>query len=317
MKIMCISVLCACMATGFASAVRADDASAPPLPPNALGVRPADAKKESAAEESDADWKHRVDLVLTMPVFGYEPATTLSKGQKQPYDASTAWDRVFRFSGVIAVEGDRAALDLRPYTDARSTDGNLKVAVGGLEARLSTPFSAPFVAGLYHHSSHNFSDGRYGFGTNLNSVYGNARLVHGSFGLFGRSAAYAVRAEAHVFFTRNATPYVLTDAARVLPGESGETAWRFSLDFDGRHPYGRTHPSLVLNGDGTWSMASGTIDLPVTFRLGDWFFGSLGEHLYLGPYGTFGWNVYETERYGTVAGSAGLRMEIVISDTTW
>jgi hypothetical protein len=149
----------------------------------------------------------------------------------------------------------------------------------------------------------------------LNGFYGNVRLHRDSFGLLGDSATYEVRTEAHVFFSRDATPYVLTDAAKIEPGGSGETAWRFSLRLDGRHPYGRTSPSFIANGDGRWRMASGMIDLPITFKVGKWPLGPLGEHLYLGPYGTFGWNLYETERFGAVAWSAGLRMEIVISDT--
>ncbi len=271
--------------------------------------------------ETDDGWRHRVDISFAMPALGYEPATVIYDDRMGTYDASSAPRRIFRFSGTLAAQGEYMAFDLRPYTDTRYANGGLQVAVGGLEARISTPFTHRFVLGFYHHSAHNFSDGAYGFGTNLNSMYGNARWFDASFDLLGSRMSLTTRAEAHVFLTRKGTPYVLTDTTVLLPDRDDATSWRLVNHVVIRGASIRSEPSVTLHGEGSWRLASGVIDVPFMVKTGACPFlsrvlGTLGERLFIGPYGTFGWNVYETERYGEIVWSAGIRMDVIVSDTT-
>jgi hypothetical protein len=280
----------------------------------ALLLIPGTAMAEEPAADAEPDvWRYRTDIVTALPTFGYEPATILNRGQEEMYTAAAEPERFLRFGGIIQAEGAYVAIDLRPYTDTRLKTDGIRVNTGGLEVRLSSPISYWIGFGFYHHSSHNFSEGKYGFGTNLNSLFGRIRLGEWAVTL-GEKLALVPHLEAHVFVSRDASPYLLTAGAAVPAGGSGETTWRAASTLRVRGEHVRSEFAAVANGDGLGRMASMYLDVPVMLRPGRTL-GTFGEHVYIGPYGTFGWNLYHTDVFGEIAWSAGIRADIVVADT--
>jgi hypothetical protein len=211
----------------------------------------------------------------------------------------------------MRITGEWLEFDLEPYTVV--PDDRLRVALGGVEATLVAPVRPWLKIGLYHHSAHNFSDGSYGWGIDLNAVVLDLRLFRGKLDLLGDEGWYRLRFLGHAYYRDQATPYVLTRTTTVAAKDIGGTAWRAGLLFDGDHPLGRTECSAMLTSDAA-APTSLLVNVAVTAKLGDAFFGALGEHLFVGPFIGYGQNFSRTETFGSNAFYGGVRVDLVFTD---
>lgn len=260
---------------------------------------------------ADRLWRPDVDVVTTTGLFGYRPATVLSHDGDGTFVAADHPAMRTEVRGRLRITGTWLEFDLEPYT-VIPTD-RLKVSLGGVEATLVAPIRPWLKVGLYHHSAHNFSDGDYGWGIDLNAVVLDLRLFHGKAELFGDDGRYKLRFLGHAYYRDQATPYVLTSTTNVSAKDIGSTRWRGSLLFDGDHPRGRAEGSLSLLGsDG--APTSVAVNLSVTAKLGDGFFGALGEHLSVGPFISYGQNFSRIEEFGSNAFVGGLRIDLLFTD---
>lgn len=273
----------------------------------------------ASAEEEQGEWRYRFDLETATSVFGYESAYILSRirDSTEVFDAANEAQNLTRFGGRIVIQGAYASIDLRLYTlSVIDEENELKLSVGGLEAWLILPVYRRFAAGFYHHSAHNFNKDAYGYGIELNSVFLRQFARVGSLGLPGGDASFDLGFDAHFFIGRDNSPYLFTEDAKVFLRDIDDTTWRTVVHLDVEHPKGRSDSTVTVNGDGEGRMASVKLDLPVMMRVGPIFFGEFGKHLFVGPYVSFGWNLYETEVFGEIDWSAGVRLDMLVVDTT-
>lgn len=263
------------------------------------------------ADAEGGTWSPDVDVVTTAGLAGYRPATVLSHDGDGTFAAKDMPATRAEVRGRLRLTGTWLEFDLEPYTVV--PDDRLRVALGGVEATLVAPIRPWLKVGLYHHSAHNFSDGAYGWGIDLNAVVLDLRLLHGGAELFGEKGTYRLRFLGHAYYRGQASAYVLTPTTTVAARDIGGTAWRAGLLFDGDHPQGRTECRALLASDGGVP-SSLLVDLAVTFRLGDGFFGALGEHLLVGPFVGYGQNFSRTEEFGTNVWYGGVRVDLLFTE---
>lgn len=268
--------------------------------------------------QDDIGWRYRAELVTASDVLGYEPAYVVSDLGDETYDGHTAPHTMTHFSATIVLQGDWLWLDFRPYTHSEITATGIQMSLGGLEARLAVPFTLftrKVSLGFYHHSAHNFSREGFGFGINLNSFFLDVALVDTKFAVEGSPAHLELHSVSHVFAVGDGSPYLFTEDTVVHPGDISRSSWRKSLSLEGEHRYGRFDLSGIANGDERGRMVSVLLHLPVTARL-RFFPAPFGEHVFLGPYVSFGWNMYNVEQFGSVLWSAGIQFDLVLVDNT-
>jgi hypothetical protein len=269
-----------------------------------------------AQSEENHEWRYSVDFFTMTDLVGYTPVYVVSDDGKMPYDGRKVPQLLTRFGADVTMEWSWAWVELRPYVHSEAKSDGLRMSLGGIEGWLGVPVYDRFALGFYHNSAHNFSLGDYGYGTNLNSFF--LRTVHseGAHRPFGdKPLKLRLTTEAHVFVSRDGSSNLFAESAKTMPADIGRISWRFLTVLDLRHPLGRSRPTVTVNGDERWRMASVMAHLPIAARLGPGFIDPLGEHLYLGPYFDFGWNLYRTEQFGSVLWAAGIQLDVAVVDT--
>ncbi|HTK03954.1 MAG TPA: hypothetical protein VL500_00035 [Candidatus Eisenbacteria bacterium] len=259
---------------------------------------------------ADGLWEPNVDVVTTTGLFGYRPSTVLSHDGDGTFIAANTPRMRTEVRGRMRITGSWLEFDLEPYTVI--PDDRLKVSLGGVEATLVAPIRPWLKVGLYHHSAHNFSDADYGWGIDLNAVVLDLRILHGQATFLDGTGEYRLRFLGHGYYRDQASAYVLTSTSSVAAADIGGTAWRAGLLFDGDHPAGRTECSALVASDGA-APSSLTVNLSLTAKLGGDFFGTLGEHLYAGPFIGYGQNFSRTAEFGSNTFYGGIRVDLVFT----
>lgn len=261
-----------------------------------------------AHARADRMWEPDVDVVTTTGLFGYRSATVLSHDGDGTFVAGATPRMITEVRGRLRVTGKWLEFDLEPYTAVPSD--RLKVSLGGVEATLVAPIRPWLKVGLYHHSAHNFSDGAYGWGIDLNAVVLDLRLLRAKEDFWDGTGQFRLRFLGHAYYRDQAAAYVLTRTTSIAASEIGGTSWRAGLLFDADHPRGRTECSAMLASD-DGSPSSMLVNVAVTAKLGSGFFGALGEHLYAGPFLGYGQNFRRTEEFGDNVFYGGVRIDLV------
>lgn len=265
------------------------------------------------ADDGGSTWQQHVGIVTTTGVFGYRPGKVLSSDGEATFVGAEEQTTRTGVRGRLTLVGDWLEFDLEPYTVIPAEQ--VRVNLAGIETSLIAPFAPGVKVGIYHHSSHNFSDGKYGWGINLNALVVDATFVDGRFPLFGSEAEYRLRFLGHWYWSKDATPYVLTRSTTVNASNIGESSWRAGLRFDGTHPGGASECAVDVTGGDGGTPASARTECALTFRLGSRFFGALGDHVYVGPFFGYGMNFSRTDEFGLHAGYVGVRLDLLFADT--
>ncbi len=266
----------------------------------------------SIAAAGDGKWDYHVDLTTTTGLFGYRPGKIVADDSPNPFIASQEQSARTEIRGRLRIAGEWAELDVEPYTIVPSEQ--IRVNVGGVEITVLAPVTSWAKVGLYHHSSHNFSDATYGWGIDLNAVVLDLRLLEGTVPLFGEDGRYRLRFLGHGYLRGKASPYVFTAATSVGPASVGDTSWRAGLLFDGAHPRGRTECSVLLAAAEA-APSSILANCAVMLTPGPRFFGTFGEHLYAGPFVGYGRNFSRTSEFGTDAFYGGIRVDLLFAES--
>lgn len=266
----------------------------------------------SAAWADDGRWEYRADVTTTTGLFGYRPGKIVADDSPNAFVASENQSARTEIRGRLRIVGEWAELDVEPYTIVPAEQ--IRVNVGGVEITLLAPFASWGKVGLYHHSSHNFSDATYGWGIDLNAVVLDLRLLDGGVTLFGEEGRYRLRFLGHGYLRGKASPYVLTASSSIAPASIGDTAWRAGLLFEGAHPGGRADCSILAASDAAVP-TSMLATCALTFTPGPRFFGTLGEHLYAGPFVGYGRNFSRLSEFGTDTFFGGIRVDLIFAES--
>lgn len=270
--------------------------------------------EEGTAVEKDAKgaWDTKVDLVTRYHFFGYTPSKILESRGKIPFASDEIPAARMDMRARLTLIGKYLRLDLQPYTVV--PEDVVRVNIGGLEADILAPVTDSFRVGLYHHSSHNFSDATYGWGTDLNAVVIDADLFEGKFSLGGEEGAYRLHPLSHWYWKGRAPSYLVTRRTEVVPVTIASTQWRGGLDIEAVHSMGRSECGVIfLSPEVIPSSMSATC--AATFALDDKFFGAFGEHLFVGPFLSYGQNFGRISEFGRNAFYGGLQIDLVFVDT--
>lgn len=256
-------------------------------------------------------WDHRVDIVTRTNAFGYEPAAIVSDDSEGRFVARERAGVRTEVRGRLYIDGTYATFILEPYTAI--PDDRVKVNLAGIETYLLAKLHPRVRVGLYHHSSHNFSDGSLGFGIDLNSLVIDADLWRGEGAPWGGEGEWRLRFLGHWYWTGRASPYVYTRATDVERTAIGRMQWRAGPIMEVRHAFGRAECAAHVTGDAA-APTSLFAECTGLFRLGSAFFGTLGDHLFAGPFLRFGQNFSRTDEFGSTAFLGGLRVDLLFSE---
>lgn len=257
-------------------------------------------------------WQYRVDII-TMTGFGYQPGKMLSDDGGETFVASQEQRARSEIRGRMTIVGSWLEFTIDPYTVIPAEQ--VRVNLAGIETTITASVAPRTRVGLYHHSAHNFSDSRYGWGINLNALVLDVLALDGSTDLFGDTGRYSLHFLGHWYWSGSASPYRLTETTSVAASAIGTTLWRAGLVFEGTHPGGAAECALDVKGSGDGVPASANVTCAVMFRPGSRFLGELGKHVYAGPFINYGINFTRVDEFGRHAAFAGIRVDVLFADT--
>ncbi|MEY4745408.1 MAG: hypothetical protein RL272_1353, partial [Candidatus Parcubacteria bacterium] len=169
-------------------------------------------------------------------------------------------------------------------------------------------------AGFYHHSSHNFSDGSFGRGISLNALMIDGMLFLGDADFFGSQLRYRLRASGHLYLPGSVgSPYEPTGTFAFDPKDAGRTAWRAGLDLEVTHANLRGGCSATTASE-RFIPASMRATCGAMLSPGGVFFGSLGQHVFAGPFASYRMNFSHAERFGGPEFVGGLLIDFVAAE---
>lgn len=260
-----------------------------------------------------AEWVHRVDLVTSLDSFGYRPAKIVSNDGSGTFTAGTEQARG-EVRGRFRILGKYLHFDLEPYTVAPARV--VMVNLGGIEARGLVPL--PFWEerlrlGYYHHSSHNFNDGSLGGGIVLDGIVADVRVLADEFEADGKKGDYRVHVNGTYFLGKRAPAYLVSGSTVVEAFNTGETAWRLNADVEVWHPLFRVEGGLRLLSP-QYVPSSLLLHAAANFRFAPSFMGELGDHLFVGPYFSYGRNFSRVAEFGDGSFVAGIQVVILVSE---
>lgn len=263
--------------------------------------------------EDGGVWQYRVDIVTQTGVAGYQPAKVLSDDGADTFVASQEHHVRTEIRGRMTIVGAWLEFNMEPYTVIPAE--LIRVNLGGIETSLMAEVAPRTKIGLYHHSAHNFSDGRYGWGINLNALVLDVLVLDGKVDLFGDAGRYRLNFLGHWYTSGSASPYRLTEATVIAPSDIGATLWRAGLVFEATHPAGTAECALDVKGSGDGVPASANVTCAVLFTPGSRFLGELGKHVYAGPFINYGINFTRADEFGRHAAFGGIRADLLFADT--
>lgn len=258
------------------------------------------------------DFWSDVDIVMDTNVYGFVPATVVSDDSDAPVRVKELLRLQSEIRGRLKICGKYLEGEFEPYTTVPTKgqdEQGYRVSTTGLEAYVLMPVWRNVRLGLYHHSSHNFSDGTYGTGIDLNAWVVDAEFWRDVIPYLA-AGRYRLRLLGMYYLTTRASPHVLTKETEVMASQIGHTKWQVGLKLDVRHPALLSECDVRTLG-APRGAASIRGDCAVTVQAGNRVFGAFGEHLYVGPYLQYGHNVTRTGEFGTAALAAGLRLNLL------
>jgi hypothetical protein len=259
-----------------------------------------------------AEWKYHAGIQTSFDVLGYRPAKILSDDGAGAFAGGEDTKARGEVRGRFLILGSYLHMDLQVYTVV--PERRLVVNLAGLEFSAYVPFHERFRAGFYHHSSHNFSDGSYGWGIDLDALTADALVWRDRFTAGGEPGVVQLRGNFRWFMKGRASPYLLTEQAAVTASDIGTTAWRLAADLELRHRDVRGDCGLAVVSP-AFVPSSAQLTAAVTFRTAATFLGDLRDHLFIGPYLMLGGNFQRTETFGGVAFFAGLRLDLIVAES--
>jgi len=274
-----------------------------------LPVR-SNAEENRPAERSEGMWETKSDLALTMLLFGYSPAKIVSDSSKDVRGDALDHKKgefLFRFMA----HGKYADIELLPYTIVPVSEGNgYHVNAAGIELNLLLIVTDRLRFGFYHHSSHNFSDGSYGRGIDLNAFVLDGEIARGAISSIA-GGMYQLRGVAHYYFVDNASPYVITEDTDVSARRLGHMKTKAGLEIGMYDAADRRATCSTMLTTTRAALASVSSRCDLLFTPGPSFFGTLGDHMMVGPYLEFHENITRTERFGKNAYAGGVRIRFL------
>lgn len=269
----------------------------------------------AAADQSPTETfcGHEVKSRSRVVMFGYEPAAVVSKDADKPFAAGHSNSMRGELALRLKLHCRYLHLEFEPYTVVPY--GENRVNLAGIQTNILFPVTDRLRVGLYHHSSHNFSNGGYGIGIELNAIAVDYALWRSSFSLAGSPADLQLRLIGHQYATRKASPYVMTGDTSIAAGDIGSTGLRAGLEFEAEHP-------RVTWGCGT-SLASQDV-APASWRLGcagavrvgRGLLDDFGDRFWTGLFFNYGQNFQRIKAFGRIAATGGLFVEIPFADDT-
>lgn len=268
--------------------------------------------QEDTATSTGTTWKYSVNVMTRILIAGYEPAKIIStnEGMHNWFSARKNPNLQAEVRLHLMMEGSILRFTLEPYTFI--PNGILKVNVGGLEASLLLLLMDWLRIGLYHHSSHNFSDGQYGYGIDMNAVVIDTTLLRSDIQTLNEDGDLSLRLTGHAFYHGFASPYVFTQDANVLMNDIGTTLWRLGIFFDVHHPIVRAECGVEVAAQNALP-TSLKVKCAGLLRIGS-ILGSFGEHLFVGPFVQYGQNFSRFEDFGVLSVDGGLRIDIRVAE---
>ncbi len=257
-------------------------------------------------------WEPEVKLFVTTDVFGFEPGKIVSRGGENPIDGSTLRPAAAEVRSRIAARGRWLHLELQVYTQI--PNNVLMVSTAGLEAWFLAPVLNQVRVGFYHNSAHNFSDGQFGGGTDVNALVLDSLVLSRRFRLLDDDLQLRVLADSYYMLKGMASPYAITPQTQVLRSDIGDMRWRSSTLVQALHPLGQVQLQFSLYGGENWAPASMLVTASVGYRPGKRFFGVVGDHLTAGPYVTYRRNFSRTADFGVDTYTFGLLFELTVAD---
>lgn len=259
------------------------------------------------------DWHIESGVAIKVDALGHDTAKIVSPGyatididgQRLDRELGNVRLSLGIFSKYLHFEG-------QPY--AQVPHGWFHVSTAGLELWLMFPATDWLRVGLYHHSAHNFSDGTYGEGLELDAGMFDLRMLEGRFGLFGDDARYRLRLLGYGFFLGYASAHQLTPQTKLDSEGLVETRWRAALEGDIAHRFGTVRLGTVVLGDNHGVPASLSLDVAALYHVGDRFLGPIGEHLLVGPFFSYRVNFSRISDFGRDAYSAGIQLNVQFTD---
>ncbi len=267
------------------------------------------------ATERDSDsWHYRFEGTIRYHLFGYDPSWIPSTDGPELYDASKIASNSTEWRGRVMLGSRFFDLELEPYTNLPAFGAGVRYA--GLEVNGRVSLTDFFRVGAYHHSQHNFWDGRFGKGLNLNAFTADLALQQYNFVFREKPGHSVLRVIGYWFFATEGSPYVLTEKAKVQPSDIGSTRWRIDVNYAMRHPWGSVDCVNEIRSEAILP-ASSRGQCSTGLAVGRSLFGVWSEHILIGPFVGYGFNFQRQNDFGTYDASLGFVVKIRAADTTF
>jgi hypothetical protein len=279
------------------------------------GASAAEAQVCTATEASaDVSWGYHVSIDTTFYILGYAPAKIISNDGQHDFIARDEDGARGEVRGRLRLYGRYLHFELEPYTVLPNGDV-LKVNLAGLEAYLFVPVHDRFRFGLYHHSSHNFSDADYGHGIDLDGVVLDAMVWKDTFTMEDEEGNVNLRILGSAYYNRKASPHIFTTDTATIASSINDTAWRAEAHLSVRHPMWNADCALLVSGAETWIPSSLHVSCAALLKMNLQLLGAFGDHFFVGPYVAYGQNFTRTDEFGSNAFLFGLRIALLYADT--
>lgn len=211
----------------------------------------------------------------------------------------TADDRqrsFWRNSICLDFDSEYGRMDLNVYTNS---DRFIWPDSVGLKSRILMPVGfihESLGVGLYHDSSHNLSEERYGKGTNLTGPYLSVDLFKTEGESFLRVSA------THLTLQSDGSPFFFTKDAGIVRRDQLENAkWMFAGEWHRRYANADALLTGTLRGSDGGLAAMGT-----RVQVMYW----LTENILAGPFAEYNFNLRETDLFGRGEWLFGPRLEV-------
>lgn len=278
----------------------------------AFPATPARADNGGPQKRTAGMWDTKLDLTLAMSAFGYSPSQVVSDSSPRLHGGDLD-EKQGEFRFRLFTHGRYMDLELLPYTNVPKSDGHgYHVSSAGIELNALIVLGDRARFGMYHHSSHNFSSDTYGRGIDLNAIVLDGELTRGEIGVT-EGGRYRVRGVFHYYFTQNGSPYAVTRGTDVSARRLGHTRMRGELEigmYDAAERRAVCNATLVASRQRIASMRN-SCDL--LFSPGPSMFGTLGEHLLVGPYLEYVQNLTRISDFGSNAYAGGVRIRFLFA----
>ena len=279
-----------------------------------VSARTASAEPRWLSEQKlHGDWRIESGVDIGADVFGKDFAKAVSPGYPGvPIDGSTLEQELGYVRFRISLFSKYFEFEAQPYTQV--PHGWFHVATAGLELWLFFPLTDWLRVGLYHHSYHNFSDGTYGEGLELDAGVFDLKMLDRRFSLAGDEGRCRLRLLGYGFILGLGSAYQLTPKTMLDSEGIVGVTWRGAIDAEVTHRLGQFRFDGVVWGNDRGVPSSMRLDTSLLAHVGGRFLGPVGEHLLVGPFYSYRRNFGRISDFGRDAHSAGVLLSVLFTD---